>query len=85
VGGTQTCGPGLHDIGRRRGTWEAMDEPEKWKKKVKDPGGDYEIEFISDKGRGAMIYESLLFHVFIYSRGVARKGRDGGCKIPGYE
>jgi len=34
------------DIGRRWGTWEAIDEPEKWRKRVKDSDGDYEVDLV---------------------------------------
>lgn len=34
------------DIGRRWGTWEQMNEPERWRKRVKDPGGEYEVDLV---------------------------------------
>jgi len=34
------------DPGRWWGTWEAMDEPERWRKQVKDPDGDYEVDLV---------------------------------------
>ena len=34
------------DIGRRWGMWEAMDEPERWRKKVRDPDGDYKVDLV---------------------------------------
>jgi len=39
---------GVHGevIGRRSGTWEQMDEPERWRKRVKDPNGDYDLDLV---------------------------------------
>jgi len=36
------------EIGRKWGTWEAMDEPKRWRKKVKDPDGDYELDLVEE-------------------------------------
>ena len=36
------------DIGRRWGMWEVMDEPEEWRKKVKGPDGDYELDLVEE-------------------------------------
>ena len=34
------------DIGRRWGTWEALDEAERWRKKVRDPDGSYKVDLV---------------------------------------
>jgi len=36
------------EIWRKWGTWEDMDEPERWRKKVKDPDGDYELDLVEE-------------------------------------
>jgi len=34
--------------GRKWGTWEDMDELERWRKRVKDPDGDYELDLVEE-------------------------------------
>jgi len=36
------------EIGWKWGTWEDMDEPERWRKRVKDPDGDYELDLVEE-------------------------------------
>jgi len=36
------------DIGRKWGTWEAMDEPERWRKRVKDLDGGYDLDLVEE-------------------------------------
>jgi len=36
------------EIGRKWGTWEDMDDPERWRKRVKDPDGDYELDLVEE-------------------------------------
>ena len=54
------------DVGRRWGTWEAMDEPERWRKGVKDPGlgprpfGGKAYTYIA-LSEGIILQESVLY------------------------
>jgi len=61
------------DIGRRWGTWEAMDERERWMKKVNDPDGDYVIDLVETffagldlrYGRGLRSHDFPLFCTYL--------------------
>jgi len=71
----ETYCPGLHT---RRGRWEAVDDPERWQKKMGDPGEDYEIDLVETfwiSGEG-MSYEFPLY--LLTGRWPGNKGRGGG-------
>ena len=78
------------DVGRRWGTWEAMDEPERWRKKVKDPDGDYEVDLVESfftdcvEGRGVTVEEcDIIFRLsFIGSGARALKQHVVPCVNP---
>jgi len=36
------------EIGWKWGTWEDMDDPEQWRKRVKDPDGDYALDLVEE-------------------------------------
>jgi len=45
---TYLCTEHGEEIGRKWGTWEAMDEPERWRRRVKDPDGDCELDLVEE-------------------------------------
>jgi len=63
------------DIGRKWGTWEAMDGPERWRKKVRDP----------DMGRGSstvtILRISFVYNLTYRERPGKRAWRWKGCVI----